>query len=162
MVEPIASFYAALARFPYLPASDILTPPAATGWPAADVAHFRKLGKTDLVVEVLRHMPYLRADDNRGWRIGCDDTLPITYVRAREADEAWTPFCCKVVGLEGPADQETLWWNGLEPHGQNIDAHVVALTNGSQYGAWLLLDTEAGKASPYTLPCLSPLLVMFI
>lgn len=144
LVEPVASFYTTLTKFPYLPASDIITPPV-TGWPQADVANFRKLGKTDLVVEVLKHLPYIRVDDNREWRIGYDDTLPITYVKAPEADDVWTPFCCKVAGLEGQADHDTLWSNGLEPHGQNLDAHVVALTNGSQYGAWLLLDTKAGK-----------------
>ena len=144
MVEPVASFYATLAKFPYLPASDIITPPA-TGWPEADVANFRKLGKTDLVVEVLRHLPYIRVDENREWHLGYEDTLPITYVKAPEADDVWTPFCCKVARLEGQADQAILWRENLEPHGQNLDAHIVALTKGSLYGAWLLLDTEAGR-----------------
>ncbi|OBT81995.1 hypothetical protein VE02_09312 [Pseudogymnoascus sp. 03VT05] len=74
LVAPIASFYATLSTFPYLPASDILTPPAS-GWPDAD---FRKLGKTDLVVDVLRHLPYVRVDAGREWRLGYDDTKPLT------------------------------------------------------------------------------------
>jgi hypothetical protein len=61
LVAPIASFYATLSIFPYLPAPDILTPPAS-GWPDAD---FRKMGKTDLVVDVLRHLPYVRVDAGR-------------------------------------------------------------------------------------------------
>ncbi|KFY82128.1 hypothetical protein V500_10797 [Pseudogymnoascus sp. VKM F-4518 (FW-2643)] len=144
MVEPIASFYATLTKFPYLPASDIMTPPA-TGWPEADVADFRKLGKTDVAVEVLRRLPYIRVDENREWRLGYEDTLPIAYVKAPEADEAWTASCCRVAGLEDQADHETLWDSRLEPHGQKLDAQVVALTEGSLYGAWLLLDTEADR-----------------
>jgi hypothetical protein len=143
MVEPIASFYATLTKFPYLPASDIMTPPA-TGWPQADVANFRKLGKTDLVVEVLRHLPYIRVDDNRKWRLGYDDTMPLTYIKAPGSDEVYTASC-KLAGLEDQADQAMLWDSRLEPHGQKLDAHIVALTNGWQYGAWLLLDTEAGR-----------------
>jgi hypothetical protein len=143
IVEPIASFYALLSTFPYLPASDILTPPAA-GWPQADIANFRKLGKTDLVVEVLKHLPYIRTDGNRGWRLGYDDTKPITYVKVPGTEEEGSGGC-KLAGLEDGVDHAVLWDSGLEPHGQKLDAHVVALTNGWQYGAWLLLDTEAGR-----------------
>lgn len=64
IVEPITSFYKLLSTFPYLPASDILTPPAA-GWPKRDIANFCKLGKTDYVVEILKRLPYIRTDSNR-------------------------------------------------------------------------------------------------
>lgn len=142
IVEPVASFYALLTTFPYLPTSDILTPPTA-GWPQSDIANFRKLGKTDFVVEVLRHLPYIRTD-SREWRIGYDDTIPITYVKVPGIEETWT-VGGKLAELEEGADHVALWERFIEPHGQKLDAHVVALTSGSLYGAWLLLDTEAGK-----------------
>jgi hypothetical protein len=144
IVEPIASFYALLSTFPYLPASDILTPPAA-GWPQANIVNFRKLGKTGLVVEVLKHLPYIRTDGNRGWRLGYDDTKPITYVKVPGTTTEEGSGGCKLAGLEDGVDHAVLWDSGLEPHGQKLDSHVVALTNGWQYGAWLLLDTEAGR-----------------
>ena len=143
IVEPISSFYALLSTFPYLPATDILTPPSA-GWAPRNIANFRKLGKTDLVVEILKHLPYIRTDDNRKWRLGYDDTIPITYV---EVPGSWDGAEHRLAKLEGQADQGFLWNSGIEPHGQRLDKHVLALTNGSMYGAWLLLDTEAGKLS---------------
>jgi hypothetical protein len=143
IVEPVASFYTLLSTFPYLPASDILTPPA-TGWPLSDVANFRKLGKSDLVIEVLKNLPYIRTDSNRGWRLGYDETKPIAYAQVPGAVDG---AGYQLAALNGVADQAFLWSCCLEPHGQKLDAHVVALTNGWQYGAWLLLDTEAGKAS---------------
>ncbi|KFY33782.1 hypothetical protein V494_07328 [Pseudogymnoascus sp. VKM F-4513 (FW-928)] len=150
IVEPIALFYALLSTFPYLPASDILTPPAA-GWPQADIVNFRKLGKTDLVVEVLKHVPYIRTDSNRGWRLGYDDTKPITYVKVPGAAAGKGGGGYKLAALEDGVDHAVLWDSGLGPHGQKLDAHVVALTNGLQYGAWLLLDTEAGTITDFSL-----------
>ncbi|RFU31838.1 hypothetical protein B7463_g4507, partial [Scytalidium lignicola] len=147
IVEPIVSFYALLATFPYLPASDILIPPS-TGWGQSDIANFRKLGKTDFVVEILKHLPYIRTDGNRGWCLGYDDTKPIAYV---EVQGAWDGAGFKLAALKGSADQSFLWDSGLEPYGQKLDAHVVALTNGWQYGAWLLLDTEAGTITDFSL-----------
>lgn len=144
IVEPIASFYALLSTFPYLPASDILAPPAA-GWPQADIVNFRKLGKTDLVVEVLKHLSYIRTDGNRGWRLGYDDTKPITYVKVPGTTTEVGSGGCKLAELEDGVDHAVLWDSGLEPHGQKLDSHVVPLTNGWQYGAWLLLDTKAGR-----------------
>ncbi|KAI9743762.1 MAG: hypothetical protein M1818_002495 [Claussenomyces sp. TS43310] len=104
IVEPVASFYALLSTFPYLPASDILTP-LAPGWPQRDTVNFR-------------------ASDSVGH---------------------------KLAALEGTADRAFLWNNALEPHGQKLDAHVLALTNGWQYGAWLLLDTEASTITDFSL-----------
>ncbi|OBT62848.1 hypothetical protein VE03_07597 [Pseudogymnoascus sp. 23342-1-I1] len=150
IVEPIASFYALLSTFPYLRASDILTPPAA-GWPQSDVVNFRKLGKTDFVVEVLRHLPYIRSDGNREWRIGYDDTKPLTYAKVPGATGEYGSGACKLAELEDEVDQVVLWDSILEPHGQRLDAHVVPLTNGWQYGAWLLLDTEAGTITDFSL-----------
>lgn len=144
IVEPIASYYKLLSTFAYLPASDILTPPDA-GWPQRDIVNFRKLGKTEYVVKVLKHLPYIRTDGNRKWCLGYDDTKPLAYV---EVLGAWDGAGYMLATLQGAADKAFLWDKMLEPHGQNLDTHVLALTNGWQYGAWLLLDTEAGKSSP--------------
>ncbi|OBT85019.1 hypothetical protein VE02_04953 [Pseudogymnoascus sp. 03VT05] len=131
-------------------AIDILTPPAA-GWPQADIVNFRKLGKTDLVVEMLKHLPYIRTDGNRGWRLGYDDTKPITYVKVPGTTTEEGTGGCKLAELEDGVNHAVLWDSGLEPHGQKLDAHVVPLTNGWQYGAWLLLDTEAGTITDFSL-----------
>ncbi|OBT58501.1 hypothetical protein VE04_01214 [Pseudogymnoascus sp. 24MN13] len=110
-----------------------------------------QLGKTDLVVEVLKHLPYIRTDGDRGWRLGYDDTKPITYVKVPGTTTEEGSGGCKLAGLEDGVDHAVLWDMGLEPHGQKLDSHVVALTNGWQYGAWLLLDTEAGTITDFSL-----------
>lgn len=139
IVEPIASFYALLATFPYFSADDILTPPAK-GWSEAEIANFKKLGKTDLVVEVMTHLSYIRTDHNRHWRLAYDDTMPINYI-----PDAWRSTGAKLRDLQGEVDQEFLWHNGLEPYHNKLSENVIALTNGHQYGAWLLLDVDAGE-----------------
>jgi hypothetical protein len=58
IVEPVTLFDMLLSKFPYLPSCDVLIPPT-NGWPQDDISNFRKLGKTDLVVEVLKSLPYI-------------------------------------------------------------------------------------------------------
>jgi len=89
----------------------------------------------------LKHLPYIRTDSDREWRLGYHDTKPIAYVNV----DGWGGEGSKLKAFHAMVDHVFKWDNALGPHGQKLDAHVVALTNGWQYGAWLLLDTQAGK-----------------
>ncbi|KFY23414.1 hypothetical protein V491_02547, partial [Pseudogymnoascus sp. VKM F-3775] len=71
-------------------------------------------------------------------------------VKVPGIEETWT-VGGKLAELEEGADHVALWERFIEPHGQKLDAHVVALTSGSLYGAWLLLDTEAGTIRDFSL-----------
>lgn len=124
-VETITSFYNFLATFPYFPPSTIQTPPPQ-GWPESDKEHLRKLGKTDGVVDLLSHLPYI---DSRDWHVGYD-TQPLDYTGPH---------------VKGALDHGfTLERALLTPQHEKIPEHVVALTYGEKYGTWLLLDTENG------------------
>jgi len=123
VVEAVTSFYNFLTTFPYLPPSAIQTPPPE-GWPESDREIFRKLGKSDVVVDLLSHLPYI---DTRDWHIGYD-TQPIHYA----GDEL------KRYMDWGFTMERAL----LHPWYEKIPEHVIALTYGEKYGSWLLLDTE--------------------
>jgi len=115
------------------------------------------------VIEVLKHLPYIRTDHDRAWRLGYQDTLPIAYV---DVEGPWDGAGFRLAHAdlkedEGKVDQEFLWKYDFEPYGEKLGENVVALTNGMQYGAWLLLDVEAGELSSLLfthliLPCPIP------
>lgn len=145
IVEPISEYYNLVSTFPYLPASDILTPPSE-GWPEHHIANFRKLGKTEFVVDILTHLSYIRTD-GREWRIGYEDTEPINYLDVTSATSYPESAVPQLEGVfYGGLDNQFNWNEGIEPHFQNLDPQIVAVTNGSQNGSWLLLDTEAGES----------------
>lgn len=122
IVEPISAFYNLLSTFPYFPASDILMPPAS-GWQQHNIANFRKLGKTDFAVEILTHLLYIRTDAGREWRIGYDDTKPITYVEVAGPGSLVGGAGDKLGALEGDADDDFKWTTRLEPYWQKLDPH---------------------------------------
>lgn len=98
---------------------------------------------------MLKHLPYIRTDHNRGWRLAYQDTLPIAYV---EVEGAWDGAGFRLAHVdEGKVNQEFLWQYGFEPYGEVLGENVIALTNGVQYGAWLLLDVEAGTITEFSL-----------
>lgn len=125
IVGSVSNFYAFLVNHPFLQASAIKTPPPE-GWPEEHREIFRKLGKSDEVVDLLCHLPYID-DDNWEW---FHDTKPINYV---------SPLNLR--RIDGNYESKRYLF---EPQGQVLPAHVFSLTNGRLYGVWLLLDIQAG------------------
>jgi hypothetical protein len=120
IVKIISDFYNFLTTFPYLPASSIKAPPR-DGWPEDVRETFRKMGKTDQVVDLLSHLPYV---DSSAWEV-FPDTEPIDYTSSRSLKRI---------------DRNV----SLDPPHCEIPDHVVSLTCGRNYGIWLLLDTNTG------------------
>jgi len=126
IVQIVTRFYTFLTTHPFLPASAIKTPPP-DGWSDEYRAVFCKMGKSDEVLELLCHLPYIE-DDNWVW---FHDTKPINYIsplNQRRIDENWE-------------NKRSVF----EPLGQDLGPHVFSLTHGKLYGKWLLLDTQAGR-----------------
>jgi hypothetical protein len=125
-VQIVTSFYTFLTAFPYFPQSTIETP-LHRGWPESDREYLCKLGKTDVIVDLLAHLPYM---DTRDWHVGYD-TQPLQYTGDHVTctfDHGFTPITAS-----------------LSPQHEKIPEHVVALTYGEKNGSWLLLDTENVK-----------------
>ncbi|MCJ1262695.1 hypothetical protein MMC22_002565 [Lobaria immixta] len=132
----IRSFYVFLAH--NLPRPDHETPsiildPPADGWPDLDATTLAPLGKTAVVTDLLRHLPYLNADG-----AGSDLVGPYTRaIRYNGPDTRWSLDRGMVEGTLAPAGA-----------GQ-VPGHVAVLTEGGRDGSWLLLDTETGTVTDF-------------
>ncbi|AEO62988.1 uncharacterized protein THITE_2107819 [Thermothielavioides terrestris NRRL 8126] len=122
----LLSYYKLLAELPYLPQDVIATPPEPDGWPEEDRAKFRRLGKSDAAVDLLCHIPYLTSRD---FEVNYE-TLPIDW----RSDRVYS-FLEQYGALN---------LTGLEPAGQKLPSNVVSLTEGFNYGRYILLDVDTG------------------
>ena len=128
-VAAVRDYYQFLAQL-YLDESFILEPPA-TGWPF-NADSLQELGKSDEVISLLRHLPYIR-DDN------------VTEVNAASncvfADwQRWARLIREGHSIGEDARLMTEKWNLFEI----LPLHVVSLTDGNEYNPIFLLDTELG------------------
>ncbi|CAL8579650.1 hypothetical protein XPA_005384 [Xanthoria parietina] len=130
-IEAFTKFYAFLTTLPYIPASALQHPPP-NGWPSITDDAFSPLGKTPEVLHLLRHLPYLEDVD---WNIAYD-TKVTAYNSGRARD-------CLQQG-------QSLEVHGLKPfHIDDIPPHAVTLTNGSNYGSWLICNTIDGTLTEH-------------
>jgi hypothetical protein len=128
-VTAILDFYKYLSSIGAIPDSAILTPPAS-GWPDVNSTTLSGLGKTEEVIDLLRHLPYISQDLDGNRKIAYK-TSTIQY--NDKADIRWVLDRNKVEGILSPVSAGV------------IPPHVAVLTTGARYGSWLLLDTHEGK-----------------
>lgn len=135
-IKIISAFYEFLVDHGNLPASVIKTPPSE-GWPEEYRPAFRKLGKSEEVVDLLSHLPYIDTDgpELHEWEI-IHETKSIDYTSRLNQRR-----------LNGEIEKKRYIF---EPSGIEIPSYVFSLTNGQLYGSWLLLDTQTGKLSRTT------------
>lgn len=117
-VEAILAFYQQLIKHPYLDESALKIPPAS-GWDTVDAEALRALGKTDAVIDLLRHLPYL---DGRGdGYLIAYETIPVDFTRTSTA---------------------------MTEEVYPIPGHCIYLTEGlGREGYRLILHTERGKSN---------------
>lgn len=139
-ISSILSFYTLLTQLPYIPSDKLMLPPAS-GWdisteeaaetaPGIKATELRNRGKTEAVIDVLRHLPYLdQTYYGERWTLA-DNTLHINYARGQlygdylERDTAILP----------------------------LPGHIIWLTEGfERAGVYLLLNTETWEIIEYTL-----------
>ena len=115
----VHDFYKLLIQLPYIDPNALVLPPQE-GWVGVDVEGLRRRGKTEEVIELLRHLPYLRSPaPRRRWAIG-PDTLEIAY-------------------CDGELYKEVI--DSIQP----VPGHCIWLTDcDSRDGTGLLLDTRTG------------------
>lgn len=147
-IAAVTAFYQSLSTLPHFDLSDILYPPP-TGWPNITKDSFSAYDKSEEVIELLRHLPYLNpysftvGSGPKGEYHGqCDyllapDTLCINY-----SDEKHHHL----------ADGRIYNGEGSGPLRIEIPPWVVPLTRSvDNYGIWLLFDTTDGTATRYEL-----------
>lgn len=124
-IAAITSFYRTFVKQPFVEPSALRLSPS-TGWPGINTNELQKRGKSDEVIELLRHLPYLDGDEP--WMIS-DETVCIPYHRG---------VCYK-------DDIDAI---------RNLPGHVVPVAEvEGRDGSHLLLDTKAGMV--HILPYLT-------
>lgn len=118
-VAAIKDFYELLIKLPYISPNALVLPPKE-GWSGVNAEELRRRGKTEEVIELLRHLPYLRAPAPRKrWMIG-PDTIEIAYCDGEVYD--------KLTESMQPVPGHCIWLTDIE----------------SRDGTGLLLDTQTG------------------
>lgn len=127
-VRAVRSYYTFLAaKLGAIRPFCIIEPPVG-GWRNITAASLAPLEKTDEVVELLRHLPYIKGDSEVEWNEKiAPETDALQYGGA---------------GAVPPNGIASDMW---PPGAGEIPAHVAVLTMGARYGSWLLLDTVEGE-----------------
>jgi hypothetical protein len=125
----LRDFYNFLARLPWLEPSDILEPPAQ-GWPNITSDNFAPLHKNNAVIELLRHLPYLRMDGPFERYTLVWSTYPCDYRRDYFHEVKPGIDCWEIPDTTGRDYHFPEW--------------VVPLTYGKVHGQYIMLDTTDG------------------
>ncbi|KAI2472750.1 hypothetical protein F4781DRAFT_428164 [Annulohypoxylon bovei var. microspora] len=126
IIAAIHEFYTAIIKLPYIDTDALVLPPEE-GWPGVREDELRKRGKTDGVIELLRHLSYLRNPDWKGKWMLSPDTLEIAY-------------------CDGEVYSELM--DKLQP----TPPHCIWLTkHDSRDGVDVLLDTHTGTITEWSM-----------
>ncbi|KAK2047996.1 hypothetical protein LZ31DRAFT_563430 [Colletotrichum somersetense] len=132
-IVTIRDYYSFLTKM-YLREEDVLHPPEG-GWPSITPEDMADLGKTDDVISLLRHLPYLR----RGGNNFEDDPHGAAYCH-------FANWQLESLDLEnGQTTGDVLRLTSESPDiYENVPPHVVCLTSGNSKNPVFLLDAELG------------------
>ncbi|KAH9985837.1 hypothetical protein F4779DRAFT_612010 [Xylariaceae sp. FL0662B] len=123
----------------YLPSSYIIEPPL-TGWPSITADSFRAFGKSDEVIGLLRHLPYIHEPSDDKYKA---EGAPNCFFADYSSDRIHTPL-----GM-GRGEDVKILTEGLAY--ESVPAHVLGLTKGGRDNPVFLLDTKLGIV--YWLDC---------
>ncbi|KAL7949035.1 hypothetical protein V8C42DRAFT_313059 [Trichoderma barbatum] len=124
----------------YLHESEIIEPPAE-GWPDITTATMQAMGKTDEVISLLRHLPYIRFQESgfdlqgAPWCVFAD----------------WQSSAQCIIRDPARGEHYKLLSEGVSIY-ENVPPHVISLTQGPQDNEVFLIDTELGIAIWFECP----------
>lgn len=136
VVRCIQRHYDLLVRAAYLDPSIIQQPPPS-GWTEQDIMAdvLRVLGRSEAVIDLLRHLPYISAPRNLGRYEIYEETTPINYLRDYSPLRDSTADSCHGKTVDDfdmfPADAD---W----------PSSFISLTGGRE-ATWWIIDTEEGN-----------------
>jgi hypothetical protein len=129
-ITAIKSYHSFLVSL-YLPPSAIIHPPP-TGWPSITSASMSGLGKTETVVELLKHLPYIAVPPDDSFRTqGAPHAVFADWQRTATLHPGAAASILRAVS-EG--SRRTA----------HVPGSVVGLTAGGRENRMLLLDTDHG------------------
>ncbi|KAI1390260.1 uncharacterized protein F4822DRAFT_401363 [Hypoxylon trugodes] len=131
-IAVIRDFYQFLTKL-YLPESAIVEPPPE-GWPTITKEKFSPLGKSDEVIELLRHLPYIREPPDDKYRLYGGPFIHLQDWRSGRENQAL---------LEGDGEGLKVITEGWQAF-ETTPPDVIGLTSGGRDYAAFLLDTHLG------------------
>jgi hypothetical protein len=126
----LRDFYGFLTKLPWLEPDDVLEPPEQ-GWPNINSDNFAAFHKSDVVIELLKHLPYIRMDGPRGDYNVAGLTWPCDY-RRKYFQEVGPEIDCWEIPDTSHRNMTMPEW-------------VIPLTYGKVNGSYIMLDTSDGK-----------------
>ncbi|KAI5250395.1 hypothetical protein E4T43_00345 [Aureobasidium subglaciale] len=127
-VHAVLAFYQQIIKHPYLNDQALIVPPAS-GWESEEIDVLKDSGKSDVVVELARHLPYLGS-------VNHDDRILLHYETCAICYAGGTPS----------------WMDEVYP----VPSHCLYLTQGvDREGYSLILDTEKGELYSGTVTAFS-------
>ncbi|KAF3000662.1 hypothetical protein E8E13_000163 [Curvularia kusanoi] len=126
-IAAIQDYYSFLTKM-YLD-EDLLLEPPEGGWPNTTAKNMRGFDKTDEVLALLRHLPYIDSGNNG-----------IAHGSARCFFADWP----SLAGNDPKRDASTLKWTIEDDFDDEVPAHVVGLTSSDNDLSFFLLDTKLG------------------
>jgi hypothetical protein len=129
----LRDFYGFLAKLPWLEPEDVLEPPEQ-GWSNINIDNFGALHKNSIVIDLLKHLPYIRMDGpNKEYTLAWS-THPCDYRRS-------------YFQMVGPSID---CWEIPDTTERDFDfpEWVVPLTYGKVHGQYIMLDTTDGIECP--------------
>ncbi|KAL7936766.1 hypothetical protein V8C35DRAFT_296409 [Trichoderma chlorosporum] len=139
-ISAIRGYYNFLTKL-YLDESDVLEPPAE-GWPDISTSTMQGLGKTDEVVSLLRHLPYIREPNS-----DIDRIQPAAYCYFAN----WQDIGRLLSHDPSLAESQKVVTESASLF-EVIPPHVISLTDGGRDNPVFLIDTELGIALWYECP----------
>ncbi|KAL8831395.1 MAG: hypothetical protein Q9170_005309 [Blastenia crenularia] len=132
IITAITEFYSLLVALPYI-SPDALVFPPMEGWPGVKVDDLRARGKTNEVIELLRHLPYLRPmGAGKRWMIG-PDTVEIAYCEG----ELYEDFMDSVQPVPG----HCIWLT-------NTESRDGTITEWTSMGHKIMVDYDEYERIP--------------
>ncbi|CAD0107401.1 unnamed protein product, partial [Aureobasidium uvarum] len=125
-IAAITDFYTFYIKLPYLDPGALVFAPTS-GWTTIDTTELKARGKTDEVIDLLRHLPYLSHPSTRGgWTIdqGCSH---IQYHKG-------------------------VCYNNTSSAIKHLPSHVIPIAEATdREGMYLILDTFTGNITTYNI-----------
>jgi hypothetical protein len=139
VVNCVQQHYELLVRAAYLDPNDIETPPPE-GWSDEQlmVDILRALGRSEEVVELLRHLPYIKSFNTLDRYEVYEETKSINYLRKYKRLRNVTAESCR---------GKTVDDFGLMPADADWPSSFISLTEGRE-ATWWVIDTEKGNIHP--------------
>ncbi|KAK3364596.1 hypothetical protein B0T25DRAFT_69661 [Lasiosphaeria hispida] len=132
-VAAIRDYYQFLTKL-YLNPSDVISPPPE-GWPSITASTLEELDKTEEVISLLRHLPYISEPPSYRSK---SQAIPYCYF----AD--WQELAGQIRDGGTEAEGVRIMTEMFLPDEDMVPPHVVGLTFGGRDNTIFLLDTELG------------------